>query len=208
MRTDAAFRTAFATTPHDPKLRLAYADWLDEFDRRDLAAAVRLDVRLAAVRPWDDRYPALKAERDRHGPAAGPFDRGWLADAAPLVAGVPTDPVSGWRAARAFAGRWLGDTGLLGPRPDSPVELHDGNPADALSLVLDYRPGACHRNDLTPADLPGLLAGLHDRLPAHGRLAGLDVFEGPGVAVVVKRPTPLGRVWVFGGTAAAMSRAA
>ncbi len=198
MRTDAAFRTAFADRPHDPQLRLAYADWLDEFDRRDLATAVRLDVALADTRPWDDRYPTLKAQRDRH----APFEFGWLADAAPLVADVPTDAVSRWRAARAFVGRWCGDTGLLGPRPDSPVELHDGGPADALSIVLDHRPGASHRADLHPADLPGLLTGLSERLPSRGRLAGLDVFEAPGIAVVVKRPEPVGRVWVFGSRAA------
>jgi uncharacterized protein (TIGR02996 family) len=201
MRTDAAFRTAFAAAPHDPDLRLAYADWLDEFDRRDLATALRLDVRLAGVRPWDDAYPALKAERDRHGPAAGPFGCGWLADAAPLVADVPDDPASRWRAARAFVGRWCGESGLLGVRPDSAVELHDGGPADALSVVLDHRLGACHRTDLFPDDLPSLMAGLHSRFRAHGRLAGLEVFEGPGVAVVVKRPDPVGRVWVFGNTA-------
>lgn len=203
MRTDAAFRTAFAAAPHDPALRLAYADWLDEFDRHDLAAAVRLDVELANTRPWDARYPKLKAERDRRGPAAGPFDHGWLADTAPLVADVPADPLSRWRAARAFVGRWCGDPTLLGPRPDTAVELHDGFAGDALSLVLDHRPGASHRADLAPDDLPCLLAGLHARLPAHGRLAGLDVFEGFGVAVVVKRPAPAGRVWVFGGPTAA-----
>ncbi len=202
MRSDAAFRTAFATTPHDPALRLTYADWLDEFDRCDLAAAIRLDVELASTRPWDARYPGLKAERDRRGPATGPFDLGWLADSAPLVADVPGDAVSRWQAARAFVGRWCGDPTLLGPRPDTTVELLDGFAGDALSLVLDYRPGASHRADLDPDDLPCLLAGLHVRLPAHGRLAGLDVFEGPGVAVVVKRPTPSGRVWVFGGPTA------
>ena len=197
MRTDAAFRTAFAASPHDPRVRRAYADWLDEFDRPDLAAAVRLDAELADLKPWHPRYATVKAERDRRGPSAGPFGLGWLADHAPLVAGVPADPSSRWQAARAFVARWCGESGLLGVRPDSPVELH-GGPADALGFVLDHRPGACQRSDLQPADLPGLLAGLHARLPGHGRLAGLDVFEGPGVAVVVRRPDPVGRVWVFG----------
>jgi uncharacterized protein (TIGR02996 family) len=202
MRTDAAFRAAFAESPDDPGLRLRYADWLDEFDRRDLATAVRLDVELAGLKPWDDRYPDLRAERDRRHAGGGPFSAGWLADRAPLVADVPPDTVCRWQAARAFVGRWCGEAGLLGPRPDSPVELHDGNPADALSVVLDHRPGACHAAALGENDLLPLVAGLRARLPGYGRLVGLDVFEGPGVAVVVKRPAPVGRVWVFGRPAA------
>ena len=194
MRTDAAFRHAFAAAPHDPGLRLAYAAWLAEFDRPDLAAAVRRDVERAGVRPWDDDHPA--ADRP---PPGGPFGHGWLADRMPLVAGVPDDPVCRWRAARAFVARWCGTAGLLDVRPDSPVELHDGGPADALSVALDHRPGASHRRDLAAADWVPLVAGLRARLPGYGHLAGLDVFEGPGVAVVVRRPDPVGRVWVFGG---------
>ena len=61
MTTDErALLAAIWAEPHDDTARLVYADWVDEHDRPDRAAFIRLQIELAKLDEWDeDRRPAL-----------------------------------------------------------------------------------------------------------------------------------------------------
>lgn len=125
MTDEAAFLATIAANPADRVARLAYADWLDEQNRPDLADLLKLDVALADTPPWQDRYWPLKAASDAV-PVGWPDGIARLAEAVPLLVGVPDDWKSRWRAVRAFVNRWwdvsLGDAGQWSEMefPDAP----------------------------------------------------------------------------------------
>jgi uncharacterized protein (TIGR02996 family) len=78
----AALLRAIIDEPDEDAHRLVFADWLDEHDEADQAEFVRLQVRLHAMRPWQDGYDDLKRRErallQRHADAwLGPV-RPWL----------------------------------------------------------------------------------------------------------------------------------
>ncbi|MFO0850163.1 MAG: TIGR02996 domain-containing protein [Gemmataceae bacterium] len=111
MTDEAAFLATIAANPADRVARLAYADWLDEQNRPDLADLLKLDIVLADIPPWQDRYWELK---DAPEWLMLPVWQSWweligpVAERGPLFRDVPADWKSRWRVLRAFVERWWG----------------------------------------------------------------------------------------------------
>lgn len=111
MTDEAAFLATIAANPADRVARLAYADWLDEQNRPDLADLLKLDIALADTPPWQDRYWELKGAPEW---LLLPVWQSWweligpVGGRGPLFRDVPADWKSRWRVLRAFVERWWG----------------------------------------------------------------------------------------------------
>jgi uncharacterized protein (TIGR02996 family) len=89
MSEHKSFVRAILENPHDPQLRLIFADWLEE--RGDARGDfLRLEVELKGMAREDERYPALAARLEELRQLIGPK---WLAvlDTPPIENCPPTN---------------------------------------------------------------------------------------------------------------------
>ncbi len=118
MNDEAAFLEAIRATPHDPALRLIFADWLDERDD-PRAELVRIEEEMRQVPVFGDRFWQLKPRRNELRRRA-PWD--WLAEldygygSFPVFRhGIPDGWKERWRLIREYTEQWhripLGDIG-------------------------------------------------------------------------------------------------
>jgi len=75
MNEETAFLEAIRVAPTDNTLRLVYADWLDEHDRRE-GTYLRVECDLAAIAPDDPQRTSLQ---DRLRTVSVGIDSSWLA---------------------------------------------------------------------------------------------------------------------------------
>ncbi len=89
MIDDQALLSAIIADPDDDRLRLVYADWLEEHGQRDRARLIRVQIELAHGPNNADDTIALRAEEEQleaacekalpqlDGISWGSFERGW-----------------------------------------------------------------------------------------------------------------------------------
>jgi uncharacterized protein (TIGR02996 family) len=110
MNAEDPFLPRVLTSPADQRLRLVYADWLEERgDRR--GELIRVCAEMAGLRPYDDRYGPLRARRNdlrRQVDPAWLSQMGYVPTHRPLFTRLPRERHQRWRLVEEFIDVWYG----------------------------------------------------------------------------------------------------